>query len=322
MKKLIPILCVFLMFVFSVQGFAYENVIDDSADLFSESEEIEILTAIEDFSDVKSFSLAVVTTDYTSCVSSEEFADDYYDYLIDNEGWQEDGVLFLIDMDNRNVWISTCGDCILAYNDSEIDSIIDRGYESLANGFYADCILNMTEAALYTDTSINSGEDHYIIEDESLFGDSFFSGSIAEHNAEIYEINENGEWVPIESDNEFYENFHNYSDSSYSSSSISFDLGNILIYILIGLAIGGISVFAVKSHYKNTGKGDECDADDLTLNLTASNDNIISRNVITTKIPKNNNHHHGGGSRGSFSGGSSVHRSGGGRSHGGGGRGF
>lgn len=320
MKKLIPILCVFLMFVFSVQGFAYENVIDDSADLFSESEEIEILTAIEDFSDEKSFSLAVVTTDYTSGVSSEEFADDYYDYLIDNDGWQEDGVLFLIDMDNRNVWISTCGECILAYNDSEIDSIIDSGYDNLANAYYADCILNMTEAARLTDTVIDENEDYYIIRDESLFGDPFFSGSIAEYNGEIYEIGENGEWIPTDPDSDFYDGIYDYD--KHHTSNQGLDVVNVLIYILIGLAAAAITVFAVKSRYKNIGKGDEFDADDLILNLTVSNDNIVSRNVITTRIPKNNNHHSGG-SRGGFSGGgSSVHRSSGGRSHGGGGRSF
>ncbi len=316
MKKLILLITALFLLIFSVQGFAYENIVDDSADLFTDSEEIEIQTAIEEFAAEKYFSLAVVTTAYTSGVSSEEYADDYYDYLIDNEGWQEDGLLFLIDTDNRNIWISTCGNCILAYSDSEIDSIIDSGYENLASGFYADCILEMTEAARITDTVIDSNEDYYIIEDDSLFGDSFFDGSTVEINGEIYEVNSNGEWVPVDSHNDYY------YDSTSSSSSDSFDIGNALTYILIGLAIGAISVFAVKSRYKNTGKGDEFDADDLILNLTASNDNIVSRNVITTKIPKNNTHHRGGGLGGGFSGGSSVHRSGGGRSHSGGGRRF
>ncbi len=319
MKKLIPILTVFLIFAFSVHGFAYENIIDDSAELFTDSEEAAIQTAIEEFSAEKDYSLAVVTADYTSGADSEEYADDYHDYLIDNEGWQENGLLFLIDMDNRNVWISTCGECQLAFNDDEIESIIDSGYDNLASGFYADCILNMTEAARLTDTVIDSNEDYYIIGDESLFEDSDFAAGTAEFNGEIYEINENGEWIPMDSnDGYYYDSYYN----SGNSSGNRFNIGNALIYIVIGLAIGAIAVFAVKSRYKNTGKGDEFDADDLILNLTASNDNIISRNVITTRIPKNNNNHRGGGSKGGFSGGSSVHRSGGGRSHGGGGRSF
>ena len=75
-----------------------------------------------------------------------------------------------------------------------------------------------------------------------------------------------------------------------------------------------ISIKEVK--YKNFGKGDEFDTDDVLLDLTGSDDTVISRNVITTKIQKNNNHHRGGGAGGSVSSG------GGARSHGGGGRSF
>ena len=68
------------------------------------------------------------------------------------------------------------------------------------------------------------------------------------------------------------------------------------------------------------GKGDEFNADDVSLELTASNDNVISKNVITTKIPKNNNNNHKPG--GSGGGGVSVHRSSGGVRHSGAGRKF
>lgn len=324
MKRLLPFVVLTFILAFSVNGFAYENIIVDDAELFSDYEESEILSAISTYSYEKDFSLAVVTTEFTSGLSSEEYADDYYDFFIDNQGWQENGLLFLIDMDNRDVWISTCGDCILAYSDSEIESIIDSGYDSLANGNYADCILEMTEAARNTDTVIDENDDYYIA-DDSMFGDSFFEGTIVDINGKKYQVTDDGEWIEIEE--EHYDNYDDYIyDDSYDysvTSKKSFGITDALIYILIGLAVGGVSVLIVKSRYKNFGKGDEFDSDDVVLNVTASNDTIISRNVVTTRIPKNNNHH--GGSRGggfSGGGGSSVHRSSGGRSHGGGGRGF
>jgi hypothetical protein len=215
-------------------------------------------------------------------------------------------------MDNREVWISTSGECILSYNDIEIDSIIDNGYNSLTNGDYAQCILEMTEAAMNTDTVTDPDEDYYI-GDDSLFGDSFFSGSTVEINGNTYYVDENGEWI-LTDDNSDYNGNYDYGSSDYDT----FNFTDVLIYIAIGLAVGGIAVYVVKSRYKNQGKGDEFDSDDVVLNITASNDTIISKNVITTRIPKNNNNHHSG-SRG---GGSSVHRSGGGRPHGGGGRKF
>lgn len=322
MKRILPVLIVVLSLVFSVIGFAYQNRIADDADLFSDYEETEILYATEDFSAEKGFSLAVVTTDFTSGLSSEEYADDYYDYLIDNEGFQEDGMLFLIDMYNSEVWISTSGECILAYNDSEIDDIIDSGYNNLSNGNYAQCILEMTEYARNTDTVINPDEDYYI-GDESLFGDSFFSASTVVINGETYYIDENGEWISAGND-EYYDDYNYDYDYDYGSSyNDTFKFSDFLVYVVIGLAVGGVSVFIVKSRYKNQGKGDEFDSDDVILNITASNDTVISKNVITTRIPKNNNINHGGSGGGGISrGGSSVHRSGGGRPHGGGGRRF
>lgn len=312
MKRILPVFVILFSIVFSVNGFAYGNFIADDADLFSDYEETEVSSAIEYFTSEKEFSLAVVTTDFTSGLSSEEYADDYYDYLIDNEGLDENGLLFLIDMDNREVWISTSGECILSYNDIEIDSIIDNGYNSLTNGDYAQCILEMTEAAMNTDTVTDPDEDYYI-GDDSLLGDSFFSGSTVEINGNTYYVDENGEWI-LTDDNSDYNGNYDYDSSDYDA----FNFTDVLIYIAIGLAVGGIAVYIVKSRYKNQGKGDEFDSDDVVLNITASNDTIISKNVITTRIPKNNNNHHSG-SRG---GGSSVHRSGGGRPHGGGGRKF
>ncbi len=308
MKKLLPVLVILISLTFSLNCFAYENVIADDADLFSDYEETEIASAIELFSLEKDFSLAVVTTDYASGLSSEEFADNYLDDLIDTDGWQENSMLFLIDMDNRNVWISTCGDCVLAFSNSEIDSIIDSGYNSLVNGEYSDCILQMTDYARQAYTEIVDGEDFYIDEYGNIIGEQ--SGETVIINGQIVDG-----WHSSDSDS--YENY--YYESDYHSVGLS--ITDIIIYIIVGLAAGLISVFIVKNKYKNTGKGDEFNADDVLLNLMASNDSIVSRNVITTRIPKNNNR--GGPRGGGFSGGgSSVHRSSAGRSHGGGGRSF
>lgn len=330
MKKFLPAFFLTLVFTFSVQSFAYENLIADDADLFSSDEEITIQSSIEGFSAEKNYSLAVVTTDSTSGASSEEYADNYYDYLMSNDGWQENGLLFLIDMDNRNVWISTCGECILAYSDSEIDEIINSGYGSLTDGNYGDCILEMIQAARFADTVIDENNDYYIVDDE-LFGDPSFAGSIAEYNGEMYRVTEDGEWIPLATDfyYDYYDGYgggyyyNDYYSNSPKNSRLSF--ADVVVYILIGLAVAAIVVFSVKRRYKNTGKGDEFDADDIILNLTASNDSVVSRNVVTARIPKNNNNNHHGGSHGGggFSGGgSSVHHSSGGHSHGGGGRGF
>lgn len=282
MKKLVSILfAAALALSFASPAFAYENLVDDSANLFSREEIAEISTQAELYSGETGLSLAVVTTDDTQGRTTENFAEDYYDDLADYQGWSENGMILLIDMDNRIVFTTAVGDTWEFYSNSDISYITDCGYDEALSGQYGSAILAMIDAALETYGS-NDGnyEGGYYYDDDYYYDD--------------YNYNDYGS----------YNNYH-------GSLSISFI--DILIYILIGLAVGALSVFAVKSKYKNQGKGDEFDTDDLILYLTGSNDTVISRNVVTAKIPKNNNHGRPGGSHGG--GGASVHHSSGGRTH-------
>lgn len=287
MKKILCILVLLFVILssFSLNAFAYESTrIDDASDLFSDSEETEIGEVLTEFALETSYSAVVLTTDYADGKSSQEYADDYFDNLILFEGWEEKGILFLIDMDNREVCISTMGECIDVYAGS-IDYIIDSGYDELADGNYSECIILMINAA---------AECAQIIPDDDYYGGYYVDDYYGD-----YPISDGG-------------NYYQPSDDSFSFS-------NMLICIVISVIIAAISVFAVKSSYKNMGKGDEFDADDVILELTGSNDTVISRNVITTRVPKNNNHHKPGGGS---SGGGVTHRSSGGFSHGGGSRKF
>ena len=311
MRKIVLITSVFILIFssFSLNVFAYDTTVDDGATLFSADEISQIDDAAVNFADETDYSLAVVTTDDAQGMTAADYADEYYNNLIFNSGWSYDGILLLIDMDNREVYISTTGECIGVFDDSTVDYIIDCGYNDLVDGDYAHCVLDMIDAA--KDAAENwSGDEYYILNEEDyLFGDPEFSGGIVEFEGEIYEVTPDGEWI--------------YADgyNSNNNRSNKFKISNLLTYTVISLVVAAIVVFMVKRSYKNTGKDDGFDADDVMLKLTGSNDTVISRNVITTPIPKNNNrsNHRGGGS---FGGGSSVHRSGGGISHGGGGRKF
>ncbi len=289
MKKLFVIFLAFAMvFAFSVSAFASFNImIDDSALLFTE-EEIELInSAAYDLGSANEYSVAVVTTDNAMGKSAVEYSDDYYDSLIFGSGWSENGMCFLIDMDNREIYVSCAGLCIDEYTDYELDSIVDSGYDYVANGDYADCIVAMIYMA--QKLAIDSDDDYSYYESDEFI--PAYGGD--------YE------------DNYYYENNH--------TEKKSFSFTHVLIYIVIGLVAGGITVLVIINSYKNTGKGDEFNADDAFLEVTASNDNVISRNVITAKIPKNNNNHRPGGRGG---GSVSVHRSSGGVRHSGAGRKF
>ncbi len=290
MKKLIAtVFSIVFIFVFSVSAFASYNVmIDDGANLFTEDEIENINSAAYELASLKDFSVAVVTTEDSMGKTAMEYADDYYDNLIFNSGWSEDGICFLIDMDNREIYVSCAGFCIDEYSDYELNSIVDSGYSYVAAGEYKDCIVTM----IYT------AEKLAISHDENSYYDS-------------------GEYIPTYGD--YYEDDYSYYYVDDVIVNKGFDFSHVLIYVIIGVVAGGITVLVIKNSYKNTGIGDEYNADDVFLEVTALNDTVISKNVITTKIPRNNNNHRPGGKGG---GGVSVHRSSGGIRHSGAGRKF
>ena len=113
----------------------------DQADILSTQEEQAIETRIEEMSQKWEQDFVVVTTNDAEGKDSEEYADDYYDY----HGYQENGVLYLVDLDNGNVWISTSGSMIRFLTDSRIDRVIDAGYSELKSKNYGEGFLAMLD---------------------------------------------------------------------------------------------------------------------------------------------------------------------------------
>lgn len=126
----------------------------DFADLLSDEEESSLYNIVKNYINGTNYDLAIVTIDENNKTSSKAYAQDFYDY---NEFGFDDsrsGLLMLIDMDNRNVFITTTGYAIKMYSDSRIDDIIDAGYDELKNADYALCFENMINEAM---DSYNAG---------------------------------------------------------------------------------------------------------------------------------------------------------------------
>ena len=110
----------------------------DEAGLMTDAETAaleERITAIRAKTEID---LVILTIDDAEGKTSMEYADDYYDEGLFGVGASASGVLFLIDLDNSEAWISTSGRAIAQLNDSVIDKILDDAYEGLSSGdFYA-----------------------------------------------------------------------------------------------------------------------------------------------------------------------------------------
>ncbi len=110
----------------------------DDADLLTDSEEKEILAALEEISKRQGMDVAIATTNSFPQGSVMEAADDFYDYNGYGQGPDRDGLILYVCMDTRDIWISTCGAGINAFTDYGIEHIIDEITSDMSSGYYKD----------------------------------------------------------------------------------------------------------------------------------------------------------------------------------------
>ena len=112
----------------------------DFANLLTDSEEQALAAQIRDFCGRTGLDLPLVTTSDAEGKSSRDYADDFYDYNGFGVGENADGMLLLIDMDNRQAYLSTTGRAINLFTDSEIYDVTDPVAERLGDGdYYGGC---------------------------------------------------------------------------------------------------------------------------------------------------------------------------------------
>lgn len=130
----------------------------DMAGLFTEPEKQRFEQRIGECQKEYGLEVVVVTTDDAQGKRSQEYGDDFYD-----EGdFQEDGILFLIDMDNRELAISTSGKAIRIFTDQRIEDMLDGVYEGASQGDYAASVESfLSDTARWSKAGIPGGQYNY-----------------------------------------------------------------------------------------------------------------------------------------------------------------
>ena len=142
-RKLLPVLLILLMLPVIV--LADMQVIDD-ANLFNPNEVTEMIDTIARIARNHQVDIAVLTTNDVPTDYSEEmwrvrdYADDFYGNGNYGMGADNSGMLILLDMHNRVMWLSTGGVMIEYINDSREDAILDDAYAYLSYGSYGSAI--------------------------------------------------------------------------------------------------------------------------------------------------------------------------------------
>ncbi len=117
--------------------YAYKELVFDEVGLFTEEEWVSLESEVNRLASDYNMDIVITTTNDTKGKSSREYADDYFDYGGFGQGQDRDGILFLIDMDNREAYISSSGLGIRYLTDQRIEGVLDEVFDSgLGDGDY------------------------------------------------------------------------------------------------------------------------------------------------------------------------------------------
>ncbi len=117
----------------------------DSADLLTVGERLELKNQLDELSEKHSFDIVVVTVDSIGYATSQQYADDFFDYNGYGFGENRDGILLLISMEDRDWCISTSGYGITAFTDSGLEYIENEVVPYLSDGDYNDAFLRFAQ---------------------------------------------------------------------------------------------------------------------------------------------------------------------------------
>lgn len=144
----------------------------DEAGLFSLDEAEKIDAEIQHLREETSMDYVVLTIDNAEEKTSQEYADDYYEAGGFGTADQHSGMLYLIDMDNREIYVSAKGDMMRYLTDQRLDVLLDHAFEYVAEGYYADSALSVLKD-LKDFTEMGIPDDQYNYSSESGEIDSY-----------------------------------------------------------------------------------------------------------------------------------------------------
>lgn len=113
----------------------------DEVGLLSEGEISQLEKEMRGILEEYGFDCSVVVVDsyYPEAVTIMGYADNYYDYGGYGVGPEADGIMFVVAMDTREWWLTTCGYGMIALNDYGLEWIEDEVIGMLSEGDYYGC---------------------------------------------------------------------------------------------------------------------------------------------------------------------------------------
>lgn len=108
----------------------------DFANLFYEDNLDQLKEEIQSIISKENYEIIIVTINNLDTRSPQEYADDFYDY----NDFQMDGILLLISLESRDIYISTSGKGQILFDNNRVDKMIQKITPHLSAKNYLDGI--------------------------------------------------------------------------------------------------------------------------------------------------------------------------------------
>lgn len=134
-----------VFFLFPWQSQAQISYVYDQADLLSEEQEQNLQEWAEKKKEAEKQNFVFLTSDDTGNQDTKTYADHFYD----THGFEkQDGILFLIDMDNRQLTISTTGSMRAYMTDKRVEAVLEEVKSYASEGAYDRVFTELGEKTL------------------------------------------------------------------------------------------------------------------------------------------------------------------------------
>ncbi|MGK0550579.1 TPM domain-containing protein [Enterococcus faecalis] len=135
--------------------------VDDGANLLTTEQIAQLNQRMKPLAAKSKASIFIVTTTYNDQDSPQEFADRY---ILKQVGKNQNAILFLIDMDNRQTYLSTSGNMIDYMDDQRIDDTLTAITTEMSNGnYYGAAQQFLAKTNTYFEKGVPGG--HYRIDE-------------------------------------------------------------------------------------------------------------------------------------------------------------
>ena len=231
----------------------------DIADLFSDQEQIELESKADSLMERYGMDIVILTIDSLDGKSPQDYADDFYD----NNGYGDDGLLFLLSMEERDWYISTCGDAIYAVTDYGAQQLGNVALPYLSDGEYYEAFDAYLDELPYYFDALESGKP---IDGYADYSGDYYHG---DQEQVVY-----------------------YEDEG------SFDIGNVIISLFFALIVSGITILIMRismnTRRRQRSAGNYLKSD--SYDLHTKQDIFLYSRVSKVRRQQNNNNSSGGGS--------------------------